>query len=280
MTRVTRAGALVGYDKRGRPIFVPSGGSRDGAIVADDGDDDEPGGADPDGAGADGDESDERSRKTPRPPTYRDLAASVRKLEAAAARNNKELAALRHVQEWVKSNEVDLTDFPSWVAKQAAGAAAAPPPEQAAPPPAEPSGSTQAPDLEAEVARRVELEITRRSIQNSEKVDALVEAIRRSALDKALQTRGYTGTLAAALRMVDVDQIQVDDSGQATGVDDVVGGLATELPQLFTPRRNGPPPPRAPRGADDVDGGNKPPAKPAPKSWEERAIAGLLGKSS
>ncbi|GIH26058.1 hypothetical protein Aph01nite_43680 [Acrocarpospora phusangensis] len=82
-----------------------------------------------------------------------------------------------------------------------------------------------------------------------------------------------------ALKLVDLEQVDVDEDGEVSGLDGQLASLKEEWPELFeAPKGDGKPEPRRPpsRGADGAD--RKPPSKKPPTASELQA-AKLLGKA-
>jgi len=254
------------------------------AIVADDGDDNEP-----DAFDNNPDEDPEEPVDPPRRPEPRarrpqrsesedlnldDLLAENERLRDATQRNNRELAKRRHVEQWMKTHNIE--DLDSWLANLGVDKQTGertPPPEP-----------TPAPAADGDLDRRLTLELEKRQAQwesetaeVTERADRLADELKRSAVEAALAKGGFNGTYEKALRVIDLGSVQVEDGDDGgfkiVGADDAVASLRTEIPDWFRPPRNG----RTRSGGEDVDGGRKPPKPPARPSWEQQAIARLTG---
>lgn len=68
----------------------------------------------------------------------------------------------------------------------------------------------------------------------------------RQAARAALVEAGLTGAPDRLLKLVDVDQVEVDDEGEVTGLDEQIKGLKKDYPELF-----------AKRGAGRIDAADK-----------------------
>lgn len=250
--------------------------ARDGAIVVDDGDDDELDAFDePD----DDDDEDEppAPRQKPKPkqqpqaqqqmpddgPTYEELQASVKRLEAAVSRNNRENATHRRLASALK--ELGIEDPDQLTARLAGN-----------------QGSNDRAEFDRLVALEVEKRMAETGAQTEEERTSLasrnekLEAIlRNTAIEAALSKAGFTGTAATAMRVIDLTDVKVDlDAESVTGVAEAVEKLKQEIPPWFAGRR---PPPPPPRGAEQVDGGGRPGRTSPPRqTWEQRAV-GQMG---
>jgi hypothetical protein len=254
---------------------------RDGAIVAGPDDDD----LDPNGPDDD-DELDEDELETPpaqqQGPTREELLAEVQRLRRGNTRNNRELQKTRQVTAWMKKH--GITDLEQWLADQqtpsdSPGEVSGSPTETLGTPPGHvdnppaPSAppAPPAPPSEAEVERRVRLELERRQAQDDERVDKLTQSLRASAIQAALSGARFSGTVATALKVIDQSKIEVDADGNVTGVDDAVAELRAEIPEWFRrPAQTTAPSPTRNGGA--VDGGEKRPPAAKPRRWEDQIV--------
>lgn len=100
------------------------------------------------------------------------------------------------------------------------------------------------------------------------------------ALRAALLEAGVLAKkVAGALKMLDLADIEVDDKGEVTGLDDQLEVMREDWPELFpseTEKRAERPERRGSRAADGAD--RKPEAKKEPTATQRQAAA-LLGKS-
>jgi hypothetical protein len=248
---------------------------RDGAIVVDDGDEDELDLNDPDDDDDDGEEDEEDDEPVPTleeqrqrrradkakdkkddKPSYEDLLASNSRLEEAVKRNNTENARNRARLKALESSGVDTSAV-----------------------------TAGAPD-QGEINRLVALEVEKRLAADADERTGLTErstkletSLRKKALEAALRGAQFSGTFATALRVVDLDSITLADGEDGdymiSGVDEVVASLRKEIPAWFRPPGRPTPPPR---GAEEVDGGGRS-GRPAPRqTWEQRVERSLTGR--
>jgi len=287
LEQVYHAGDLIGYNKNGQPIYLPGGGARDGAIVVDDRDDDELD-DELDDDEPDDDDDDDDDEEPPAPakrskPSYAELLEQLKKLQAGQQRNNKELAKRRITGQWMEKHGID--DLDAWLAERGidkeTGQGQAPPapapegiqnPPPVAPvaPAAPPASENNPPALdEAEVNRRVQLELEKRNAREAERAQVLEESLRSSAIEAALKGLGFAGTVEKAMLLIDKAAITVGDDGTVTGAAEAAQELREEIPEWF--RRRAPVAPPRP-GGERMDGGDKRPAPPPKKRWDEQVV--------
>lgn len=136
--------------------------------------------------------------------------------------------------------------------------------------------------------RTRELEEMRRASETAE------DAARREASDEAqkkadakykpisvraglLEAGVRTGRVKGALKLLDMDDIDIDEDGEVSGLDSQLVALRSEWPELFAdPETDKKPEER--RRSPRVDGAEKPPDR-KPKTASEMQAARLLGKS-
>jgi hypothetical protein len=120
-------------------------------------------------------------------------------------------------------------------------------------------------------------------------LDAVREAARREAAAEAAKTRkadkaelalARSGVdddkLAKAVRLLDLDEIDLNDDGTLDGMDEQIAGLKETWPEMFAPKRRSR---TSVAGEADRDGENE--RKNAKlKSASEKQAAGLLGRAS
>jgi len=112
-------------------------------------------------------------------------------------------------------------------------------------------------------------------------------ALVRAATEAALARAGWSGSnMSLATRLIDPEQVDVEtsDDGEPTivGIDEQIEAIRQEFPGWFKRRKPQPAAddstqtrqPRVRRGVRDVDGDDKPPAKP-PKTWLEKVSASI-----
>ncbi len=282
------AGDLVGYDKWGRPMYLPGGGARDGQVVADDGDDDDPDDVDgPD----DDDEPPAAPAKTPRP-SYKQLLETVATLSAqvdpeARRKLNAELRRNREVRQLLEKNQVSTTDLAAWLASRNAPPAAQelPTPAVTTPPEAtggqqesqEPASETKPAVDQAEIDRLVEEGVQARLAQDGGRADQLLEVLRVTSVETALKAIGFTGTVASAMRVLDLESVDIDDEGNVIGAAEVAEDLKREIPAWFVAVRDAPEPPPRITDGNDVDGANRTGRKPKQPGWDQQVVGRLMG---
>lgn len=264
---------------------------RDGQIVVDDREDDVMDDElDDDSDDGDDDEQEDGGDELSRLRAEMDqLRQSNAKLEAATKRNNAELSRSRKLRAAMKRHGID--DLDSWAEQVKAGALT---PEQAAElaggafeGPDEGSGSheetpeapatgvkTPLTDVDAEVARRVALEIEKREAQDGERVSLLEDELRTSRIEALLVNAKFSGTLEKALRVLDMDSITVDEDAKVHGAEDAVEALKKEIPEWFRAVEPAARAPRA-RGSREVDGGDRPRPPAKALTWDQRVAATL-----
>jgi hypothetical protein len=205
------------------------------------------------------------------------LRQSNEKLEKATRRNNTELARTRKLRAAMKKHGIE--DLDAWIAAQAGGGQ-----EQGSEGTDEGSGSQEetpeAPspavrppmtDVDAEVARRVQLELEKREAQEGERVTLLEDELRISRVESVLARARFKGSLEKALRVLDMDSILIDDEGKVTGAEDAVEALTKEIPEWFDRATERP----RTRGTREVDGGDRPRPPAKALTWDQRVAATL-----
>jgi hypothetical protein len=216
--------------------------------------------------------------------TREQLLAELDKVRRGNQRNNSELKKTRQLRNVMTALGIESTD--DLLARLGQGAppagATAPPATPLADPPATPPPATPpaaAPPSDAEVQRLVALEVEKiratqeqEAEQEAERVKALTAKLRVAGLRTALADAGFTGVFDRAIRVVDLDSIQVGEDGEITGLPEVVASLRTDIPEWFRPRGGGP----RRSGGEDVDGGHRgtPPQKK--QGWEAQTLGRML----
>lgn len=109
--------------------------------------------------------------------------------------------------------------------------------------------------------------------------EARVEARYKPALVKqaakaALAQAGFAGEVTSrTMRMLDLDELEVDEDGEVAGLDEAIEELKEDMPQLFRkPRATG----RPATGGRSLDAGNKKVAK-KPESFADKLVAQFGG---
>jgi hypothetical protein len=277
MTRAgqVHAGDLIGHTRAGRSIYLPGGGAE---IVVDDKDGDEPdafdvGGREPDDEPEGEPDPPAKPRRDDRP-TYRELQDEIERLRRGNSRNNQELQKRRQVAQWMDS--LGITDLDAWLTERGIDKTTGQPASQTAPQPTpEPAPAAGGEDFD----RRVALEVERLRAQDEAKADAAEDRatkvsarLKRTALTAALLSSGFVGAMDRALRVADLDSLQVDDEGEVTGVDQAVESLRKDIPEWWRAPRNG-----RRSGGEDVDGATRPTRPPAKVGWDQRVLSRLTG---
>jgi len=137
-----------------------------------------------------------------------------------------------------------------------------------------------------ELRREVdELKRQNETAEEAARREAAEEAQRRadakykpiSARAALLEAGVKPGRVKGALKLLNLDEIEIDEDGEVTGLDSQVDGLREEWPELFVDQEQKPEPSRRPaaRGADGAD--KRPPKKELTAS-EKQALK-LLGKA-
>lgn len=96
---------------------------------------------------------------------------------------------------------------------------------------------------------------------------AVRAAAKAAFLEAGLQSSS-PDRVAKLVRMLDLDAITVDDTGDVTGLDDQVATIKADYPELFTPAEKKPP---------RLNAGDKPPAGGRPKRSSDLIAAAVLG---
>jgi hypothetical protein len=240
--------AILGYRADGRPIRPLAGGAEDTDPEPEPDDKPEP------------DDGPDPSDWTP--PTREEWEAHQEKLRKASG----EAAARR---KFLREHGIDPKT----------GTKLQPDPEPEPEP--EPRGKDDEPrgPSAAEVRRQVEKAAAEAELRGMRKTKALV-----TGLNGALADAGWNGSrLGSLMKLLDLDDVDIDDDGEITGLSEQIAEIKAEWPEFFKRQRstsagsvagsgqNGAP-------AAKVDTADKPAPKPEPKGWAEtlaqRAIRG------
>lgn len=127
-----------------------------------------------------------------------------------------------------------------------------------------PRGATK-----AEVDRAVRKAAAEAELRGLRKTKTLVVGF-----NEALSDAGWNGTrLSSLMKLVDLDDVEIDDDGEILGLAEQITAIKTEWPELFKRER------RAPTTSPGVTGPSTPAAKvttadkktapPEPKSWAD-----------
>lgn len=104
----------------------------------------------------------------------------------------------------------------------------------------------------------------------------------RAAAEAALARAGWSGKdLSKVMKLIDIDDIDLDDDGNVIGVEEQVEDLKEEFPEWFRrPRVSSRKPAASSSGKStkDVGGADKPPVDTKPKDWKRRLAESALKK--
>lgn len=117
--------------------------------------------------------------------------------------------------------------------------------------------------------------------RSAERAAAKVEmrykpAIARLAVKGALTDAGWTGKdTSMVMKLIDIDDIAVDDDGEVTGITDQIEAIRAEFPSWFRKTRE---PKTETGGSSEVDGGRKtaPAGGSAKNSWVDDMASRLM----
>lgn len=239
---------VIGYRADGRPIHVYAGGSAaedddddTGIDVGADGDDDEDEDEAGDAADAAEDAADKPKPAPPKAPTEADLKRVTGALD-------KERAAAKAARATVRELQAELK-----AAKKAA----------------EPKTGDDEVVVKAAEAARAEAEAQYKPIiVNKEARLALVAA--------GLSPDTSDARMKRLLKMIDLSDVDVDEDGEVSGLDDQIDQIKETLPELF--RKPEPEPAPAPKvRAPKVDAADRRNTQPAPRTTGEIHAAQILG---
>lgn len=120
----------------------------------------------------------------------------------------------------------------------------------------------------AEIRRQVEKAAAEAELRGMRKTKTLVTGV-----NSALAEAGWNGTrLSSLMKLVDLDEVDIDDDGEITGLTEQIDQVKTDFPELFKRTRN----PAGSSNSGGTSGQNGAPAvkvdtadKPAPKKEPE-----------
>lgn len=132
----------------------------------------------------------------------------------------------------------------------------------------EPRGPSQ-----AEVRRQVEKAAAEAELRGMRKTKSLVTGV-----NAALSEAGWNGTrLGSLMKLVDLDEVDIDDDGEITGLAEQIDQVKADFPELFKRTRNSAGTSGGAGGsgqngvsAAKVDAADKPAPKAEPKSWVDQ----------
>ncbi len=145
----------------------------------------------------------------------------------------------------------------------------------------EPKGDQPTGPSAAEVRRQVEKAAAEAELRGLRKTKALVTGV-----NAALAGAGWNGQrLNSLMKLIDLDDVEVDDDGEITGLSEQIDAIKGEWPEFFKRTRQLSTPSSGAGGsgqngvpAAKVDTADKPAPKPEPKDWAEtlaqRAVRG------
>lgn len=212
----TYPGAFLGFTRSGRPIRLAAGGAPEDGDAEDTDDD-----------GADGDQDEDWT-----PPTREEFA----RVQAKLSKANGEAASRRR---WLEEHGIDPRSGKRLDADEDDESGADDTTEQS---------NTKDDGKAKRRQRQIEVKLARREA-------TLKKAVINSTLKSELVEAGWNGKGDnRVMRLLDLDEIDVDDEGNVTGLDDQIAELKDEFPEWFkrTRNRGG-----AEGGARDVDGADK-----------------------
>jgi hypothetical protein len=236
---------VLGHRRDGRPIYLVAGGA-EGDPVAEPEPDDNP---EPDPAADPADAWTPPSREE-----YDNLVAAKRKADAEAAARRK----------YLRQHGIDPKT----------GLKVQPDPEPEPDDPPEPDPAKDAPRgaTKAEVERAVRKAAAEAELRGLRKTKSLVVGF-----NEALSEAGWNGSrLGALMKLVDLDEVEIDDDGEIVGLAEQIAQVKTDFPELFKRTRVSANPSNGAGGSGQngvtpakVDTADKKPPLPEPKDWAE-----------
>ncbi|MEU1309500.1 phage scaffolding protein [Streptomyces cinnamoneus] len=240
--------AVLGYRQDGRPIYAVAGGSVDASPEPDpvaSGEADEA----TDGASEDADDG----WVPPSRDEYESLLAAKKKADGEAAARRKYLRQHGIDPKTGEKVQPDESELPGTPDRQEAD---------------QPQGISA-----AELHRQVEKASAAAELRGMRKTRALVTGV-----NSALAEAGWNGTrLNAVMKLLDLDEVDVDDDGEISGLSEQIADIKTDFPELFKRMRA---PAAAANGAGGsgqngavaakVDAADKRPPQPEPTGWAQQ----------
>jgi hypothetical protein len=125
----------------------------------------------------------------------------------------------------------------------------------------------------AEIRRQVEKAAAEAELRGMRKTKSLVTGV-----NAALSEAGWNGTrLGSLMKLVDLDEVDIDDDGEITGLAEQIDQVKADFPELFKRARNSAGTSSGAGGsgqsgvsAAKVDAADKPAPKAEPKSWVDQ----------
>ncbi|MFD7999931.1 phage scaffolding protein [Streptomyces mirabilis] len=234
---------ILGYRKDGRPIHLIAGGAEGEPVVEPD---DTP-----------GEEQEAEPVDDWTPPSredYEKLVEGKRKADAEAAARRKYLR--QHGIDPKTGNKINPD----------------PEPEPDDEPPARKNDTPTGPS-QAEIRRQIEKATAEAELRGMRKTKSLVTGV-----NSALSEAGWNGTrLGSLMKLVDLDEVDIDEDGEITGLAEQIDQVKADFPELFKRTRGSAAASNSGSGsgqngapAAKVDAADKPAPKPEPKGWAQQ----------
>jgi hypothetical protein len=143
-----------------------------------------------------------------------------------------------------------------------------PEPEPIAPKPQDPAAAPPPGLSDADVKRAVDRAVTETQLRGRRQMHSFTVGF-----NQELAKAGWNGSrLGHLMKLLDFDDIDIDDDGEITGLAEQIDGLKTDWPEFF--KRQRAVPSKSPGGsgqngapAGNVDTADKKPPAPEPKDW-------------
>lgn len=250
---------VIGYRANGQPIWLHSGADNWSGMFA------EPDGPDDNAADDESEEEDEdldddaADQTTPSyvPPSQEEWE----RVQAAVKRNNEENKRHRLLRKSLETRGIDLSTEDGRTALEDLLNGRTSPE----------TGAQDQNTAKRDAQRQVERAVARTEARYK-------PALARSAAQAALTTAGWSGTateLTRALKMIDLDEVDVDSDGNVTGIADQVEAMKADIPSWF--KADEKPAAERRRGAAEVDGGDRQTKTAAAPNWLERVDRQMTG---
>jgi hypothetical protein len=130
---------------------------------------------------------------------------------------------------------------------------------------------------EADVKRLLDKAVTETQLRGRRQMHSFTVGF-----NQELAKAGWNGSrLGHLMKLLDFDDIDIDDDGEITGLTEQIEGLKTEWPEFFKRNRSGPSKPNGGSGqngspAANVDTADKKPPAPEPKDWAHQVAEKLM----
>lgn len=244
---------VLGYRADGRPVYPIAGGSEPAP---------EPPAGDPAPEPGDGDPEPGNEPDDWQPPTREEWEAQQASLKRASAE-----AANR--RKWLRAHGIDPKT----------GDKLQPDPEPEPAPASKPQEPAAGPPGlgEADVKRLVDKAVTETQLRGRRQMHSFTVGF-----NEELAKAGWNGSrLGHLMKLLDFDDIDIDDDGEITGLAEQIEGLKSDWPEFFKRNRSATSKPGGGSGqngtpAGNVDTADKKPPAPQPKSWAEQVAEKLM----